>query len=292
MPHSTLTVGNVEITVLHDSEVALPFSRTFPDVPPEAWTPYQQRYPEAYTKTAAGDDSLRVHFECYLVRSQGRTLVVDTGLGNASSNPEVVERIGGGIDGVLLTELEKAGFKASDVDTVFLTHLHPDHVGWNVTRNGSDESPTFPYARYVAHEADWAAFDTPKDSEIFGYDWWAPTVAPLRRMGVLDLISGEKELTGELTVTPTPGHTPGSMSLIVISGGEKAFMMGDVFHGPAQVTETDWVFHYDMDPETAGQTRRGMLDRAEQDNAAIAICHHSGFGRVVRESGKRYWQAL
>ncbi len=243
-------------------------------------------------KSASGEDSLRVHFECYLVRSQGRTLVVDTGLGNSTSNPEVVERIDGEINGVLLTELEKARFKASDVDTVFLTHLHPDHVGWNVTRNGAAESPTFPNARYVAHEADWAAFDTPKDSEIFGYDWWAPTVAPLRRMGVLDLISGEKELTGELTVTPTPGHTPGSMSLIVNSGGEKAFMMGDVFHGPAQVTETDWVFHYDMDPETAGETRRGMLDRAEQDNAAIAICHHSGFGRVIRESGRRYWQAL
>ena len=292
MPHSTLTVGNVEITVLHDSEVALPFSRTFPDVPAEAWAPYQERYPEAYTKTAAGDDSLRVHFECYLVQSQGRTLVVDTGLGNATSNPSVVANIGSGVDGVLLSELGKAGFKAEDVDTVFLTHLHPDHVGWNVTRSAGKEWLTFPNARYVAHEAAWAAFDTPKDSEIFGYDWWAETVAPLRRLGALDLINRETEFTGELTVIPTPGHTPGSMSLIVDSAGEKAFMMGDVFHGPAQVTETDWVFHYDMDPETAGETRRGMLDRAEQDNAAIAICHHSGFGRVIRESGQRYWQAL
>ena len=292
MLHSTLTVGNVEITVLHDSEVALPFSRTLPDVPPEAWAPYQERYPEAYTKSVEGDDSLRVHFECYLVRSQGRTLVVDTGLGNAISNPSVVANIGGGVDGVLLSELEQAGFKAEDVDTVFLTHLHPDHVGWNVARSEGNESLTFPNARYVANEADWAAFETPKDSQIFGYDWWAQTVAPLHRLGALDLIDGETEFTGELTATPTPGHTPGSMSLIVDSGGEKAFMMGDVFHGPAQVTETDWVFHYDMDPETAGETRRRMLDRAEQDNAAIAICHHSGFGRVTRESGRRYWQAL
>ncbi|MBC8279863.1 MAG: MBL fold metallo-hydrolase [Chloroflexi bacterium] len=295
MPHSTLTVGNVEITILHDAEVALPFNRTFPDVPPEAWVPYQQRYPDAYTKTEAGDDSLRVHFECYLVRSQGRTLLVDTGLGSANSNPNVVAAIGGGVDGVLLSELESAGFQAGDIDTVFLTHLHPDHVGWNVTRNGPDgsnESPTFPNARYVAHEADWAAYETPRDSEIFGYDWWAQTVTPLRQLGVLDLISGETELTGELTVTPTPGHTPGSMSMIVNSGGEKAFIMGDVFHGPAQVTETDWVFHYDMDPGTAGETRRKMLDCAESEAAAIAICHHSGFGRVIRESGKRYWQAL
>ena len=288
MPHSTLTIGNVEITVLHDAEVALPFSATFPDVPLEAWAPYLERYPEAYS----GPDKMRVHFECYLVRSQGRTLLVDTGLGNASSNPAVVANIGGGIDGVLLAELREAGFQAGDIDTVFLTHLHPDHVGWNVTRSGEIESPTFPNARYVAHEADWAAFDTPLDSEIFGYDWWAETVAPLRRLGVLDLITGETELTGELTVVPTPGHTPGSMSMIVNSGGERAFIMGDVFHGPAQVTETDWVFHYDMDPDKAGETRRNMLERAESENAAIAICHHSGFGRVVRESGKRYWQAL
>jgi len=292
MPHSTPPVGNVEITILHDAEVALPFSRTFPDVPPEAWTPYLKRYPDAYTKTASGDDSLRVHFECYLVRSQGRTLLVDTGLGSANSNPNVVANIGGGVDGVLLKELEAAGVQAGDIDTVFLTHLHPDHVGWNVSRIDGNESPTFPNARYVAHEADWAAYETPRDSEIFGYDWWLQTVTPLHRLGVLDLIDGETELTGELTVTPTPGHTPGSMSLIINSGGEKAFIMGDVFHGPAQVTETDWVFHYDMDPEIAGATRRKMLDRAESETAAIAICHHSGFGRVIRESGKRYWQAL
>ena len=137
-----------------------------------------------------------------------------------------------------------------------------------------------------------SAFETPLDSEIFGYDWWAETVAPLRRLGVLDLINDETELTGELTVTPTPGHTPGSMSMIINSVGERAFIMGDVFHGPAQVTETDWVFHYDMDPERAGETRKDMLDWAERENAAIAICHHSGFGRVIKEDGKRYWQAL
>ena len=288
MPHCTLTIGNVEISVLHDAEVAMRFNQAFPDVPLEAWAPYQERYPDAYI----GSDSFRVHFECYLVRSQGQTLLIDTGLGNTSSNPGVVANIGGGIDGVLLAELRAAGFQASNIDTVFLTHLHPDHVGWNVTRNGETESPTFPNARYVAHEADWAAFDTPRDSEIFGYSWWAETVAPLRRLGVLDLVSGETELTGELTAIPTPGHTPGSMSMIVNSGGERAFIMGDVFHGPAQVTETEWVFHFDTDPDRAGRTRRQMLGRAESENAAIAICHHSGFGRVIRESGRRYWQAL
>jgi len=288
MPHSTLTIGNVEISVLHDAEAVSPLKWSFPDVPNDAWAPYLQRYPDAFS----GSDGRRTHFECYLVRSQGRTLLVDTGLGNAITNPGTVANLFGGIEGNLLAELKSAGFQPGDVDTVFLTHLHPDHVGWNILRTEGIEEPTFTNARYLAHEADWAAFNTPKDSEVFGFDWWADTVTPLRRMGVLDLVSGETEITGELTITPTPGHTPGSMSMIINSGGERAFIMGDVFHSPAQVTETDWVFRYDTDSRQAIQTRKHMLDRAELENATIAICHHRGFGRVIRDHGHRYWQAL
>ena len=80
------------------------------------------------------------------------------------------------------------------------------------------------------------------------------------------------------------------MSMIIDSCSEKAYIMGDVFHGPAQVTETDWVFRFDTDSSQAAQTRRNMLDRAQHDNAAIAICHHSGFVRVIMERGRRYWQ--
>lgn len=288
MDYTKQTIGNVEIMVLHDSEVALPFRRSFPDVPAEAWAPYQQRFPDAFV----GTDSLRVHFECYLIRSQGQTLLVDTGLGSATSNPGTVANVGGGTEGQLLTRLQSAGLQASDINTVFLTHLHPDHVGWNMSRSDSGESVTFPNARYVGNQADWDAFNTPRDSEIFGYDWWEQTVAPLRELGVLDLVTGETQLTSEITAIPTPGHTPGSMSLAIVSAGERAFIMGDVFHGPAQVTETDWVFHYDVDPTMAVQTRKRMLDRVESENAAMAICHHSGFGRVVRMEGRRYWQAL
>ena len=288
MPHSTLIVGKVEITVLHDAEVASPFSQSFPDVPAAAWDPYLKRYPEAFVN----GDSRRTHFECYLVCSQGRTLLVDTGLGTSQTNPGTVDQMFGGTQGVLLEELQSAGYQPGDIDTVFLTHLHLDHVGWNMTQSGDLGMPTFPNARYIGNQADWAAFDTPRDSEIFGFSWWADTVAPLKKAGVLDLVTEETKLNSELTITPTPGHTPGSMSLVVNSGGETAFLMGDVFHGPAQVTETDWVFRFDMDSEQAGRTRREILDRAERENAFIAICHHSGFGRVVTEEGKRYWKAV
>ena len=288
MPQARMSVGNVEILTLHDGESALPLDQTFPQVPIESWLPYQQRYPEAFN----GASNLRVHFECYLLRSQGRTILFDTGLGSAASNPATVAAFGGGKDGRLLAELQSAGVGTEDLDTVFLSHLHPDHVGWNLTRSDGSPAPTFPRARYLAHQADWEAFKAPHDEEIFGFKFWEETIGPLESLGLIDLLTGEQTLTSEITAIPTPGHTPGSMSFAIVSAGERALVMGDVFHNPAQVTETEWAFGFDMDSALAAETRSRMVDRSEQENAPMAICHTSGFGRVVRIEGRRYWQAL
>lgn len=285
MAEVKLTVGNVEILVMHDAESALPLEMTFPSVPTGDWAPYKERYPEAFN----GPDNIRAHFECYLIRSQGQTILVDTGIGTAATNPGTIEGLlGGSVEGKLVSELSSAGIQPGDIDMVFLTHLHPDHVGWNLSADG----PTFPNARYISHQADWAAFSTPRDEEIFGFTYWEETVAPLERMGVLDLLEGEKGLTNEVTAITTPGHTPGSMSLSISSSGENALILGDVFHNPAQVTETEWIFSFDSDPEQAVQTRGRMVDYAESGNTPMAICHTTGFGRVVRTEGRRYWQAL
>ncbi len=273
---------------MHDAEAALPLEMTFPQVTAEAWAPYKERFPEAFN----GPDNIRAHFECYLIRSQEQTILVDTGIGDTASNPGTIGMFGGGIEGNLASELDSAGVQPGDIDVVFLTHLHPDHVGWNLSARGASPAATFSNARYVAHQADWAAFSTPKDEEIFGFTYWEEMVAPLERLGVQDLLDGEKALTSEVTAITTPGHTPGSMSLSITSLGQSALILGDVFHNPAQVTETDWIFSFDADPDQAVQTRGRMVDHAEAGNTPMAICHSTGFGRVVRAEGRRYWQAL
>ena len=128
MPEARLTVGNVEILSLNDNESTLPLSDVFPDVPAEAWAPYQQRYPSGFR-----GDHLLAHFECYLIRSEGQTILVDTGLGGAATNPHSIEAMVGGTEGRLMRELESAGVNPADIDTVFFSHLHFDHVGWNLT---------------------------------------------------------------------------------------------------------------------------------------------------------------
>lgn len=290
MPGTTISVGNVEITAVHDGDGALPINMVFPGVDPELWLPYQQKYPECFN--GDNNENIALPFECYVIRSEGHNILVDTGVGSMATNPGTVTAFAGGVDGRLLLDLQTAGVNKEDIDTVFLTHLHPDHVGWNVNNDGPTPVPSFPNARYVFHQDDWEAFRPPRDSEVFGFTFWEETLAPLEGAGVIEPLSGEHSITSEITAILTPGHTPGSMSLAIDSGGEKALVMGDVFHGPPQVSEPSWVFAFDADPDTAVQSRGRMLDRAEAENAIMAICHSTGFGRVVPQEGRRYWQGL
>ncbi len=290
MPESNLSVGNVEIIGITDIEVdfPLPLTEVFPNVPLEAWSPYQQRYPEVFPRP----DTWHPHFGGFLLRSQGRTILVDTGMGSSMTNPGAVEMFTGGVDGQLLQELQTIGTPLEDIDTVFFTHLHPDHVGWNLRRGDGGAQATFPNARYVTHEADWNAFKQAEVQANFPFPFWDETLGPLEHLGVLDLLSGEHALTGEITAIPTPGHTPGSMSLSIASAGERAMIIGDVVTNPAQVTETEWVFAFDMEPDQAVLTRKQVIDRAEADDALVIACHfpHPGHGRLIRLEGRRYWQ--
>lgn len=284
MADNRLRVGNVEILILTDAECRfpVPLDQLFPGVALEQWEPYRQRYPSAF----AAPDAWHVHYGCAVLRSGGRTILVDTGIG-----PDAVELLGGA-EGKLLDDLERHGVRRDEIDTVFMTHAHIDHVGWNLTAAGQ---PTFPNARYVLHEADWAAA---RQLESVVVQFGAPpyvdrTLAPLEGLGILDLFAGEAPLTPEVTALPTPGHTPGHMCVLITSAGERAVLPGDAIVHPAQVSEPDWPFGFDSDTTQASVSRRQLLDRIEAEGMTLAACHfpHPGFGRLVRLEGKRYWQA-
>jgi glyoxylase-like metal-dependent hydrolase (beta-lactamase superfamily II) len=123
----------------------------------------------------------------------------------------------------------------------------------------------------------------------------APTcVWPLADLGLLELMHGEHTLTRDLTALPTPGHTPGHMSILIASQGERALILGDAAHNPAQLQETDWLSRADMDPELTRQTRRTLVERLEREEIVVAAGHFPapGFGKVMRSQGRRHWQVL
>lgn len=292
MAEGTLSVGNVEILAINDGELDFPFplSDIFPSAPAEDWAQYQERYPEVF----AGPANWRAHWGGYLIRSEGQILLVNTGVGSSTSNPGMVNALNNGVDGNLLAELQSAGVAPGDVNTVFFTHLHPDHVGYNLSQETGRPSATFSGARYVVHQDDWDAFARQDVQDIFPFGYWNETLGPLESLGVLDLLTGEQALTSEVTAIPTPGHTPGHMSLLINSGGERAVVMGDVAIHPAQVTENDWHFAFELDQPLANRTRREFFDRMEREELTVAACHFPapGFGKIVRIEGRRYWQGF
>jgi glyoxylase-like metal-dependent hydrolase (beta-lactamase superfamily II) len=246
MGDSSITVGDVEISHLYDLVADFPFPRTldraFPAVPAEAWEPYRREYPSLF-----GPGNVpRFHVGCYLIRARGRTILADTGVGPASLG--MAKLFGAG--GHLPDRLRSAGVLPADIDTVMFTHLHPDHVGWNLRQDGGRYRPTFPRARYVAHRADW---DTVRRAEVqqqlaaIAPGYVGQTLTPLASLGVLDLADGDCVLSREVTALHTPGDTPGSMSLLIASRGERAILVGDAIGHPAQVEHPDWGVIDDMD---------------------------------------------
>ena len=265
VPGVRVDIGNVEVVSVSDGQGDMSPADVFPTSDIDIW---RSEYPDLL------DDDGLIHprFGSFALRSGGKSILVDTGLG--------------GPTGTLLTQLRDSGVERDAIDLVVLTHIHPDHVGWNL----SDGSPTFPSARYLVTKTDWDHWTQPEvRAEAPHVD---AQMLPLESLNVLDLIEGEYKVTDEVTTLPTPGHTPGHISLVVVSAGQRGFILGDVAHSPAQAQYTEWSPGFDTDPDKARATRHKVLDDLERQATLVASGHfpHPGFGRFVRSATRRIWQ--
>jgi glyoxylase-like metal-dependent hydrolase (beta-lactamase superfamily II) len=274
---SSVQVGRVQIVALVDVPIGAPIERIFPDVAEERWQPYREIYPRSWD-----GGQFRHNVQSYLLVTPTERILVDTGLG---PGPHAMLD---GATGALMDGLRAAGTAPDEIDRVVFTHLHGDHIGWNL----QDGVATFPAARYVVPQADWEHFRSPEGAAA--NPSVAAQVEPLEAMGVLDLVEGERTLSPELTLLPTPGHTPGHQSLVIASAGERALILGDVANHPAQVEELDWSPIFDIDAAAATITRRRVMERLEESGDLVAACHfpHPGLGHLVRLNGRRVFRAL
>jgi glyoxylase-like metal-dependent hydrolase (beta-lactamase superfamily II) len=276
MPASTIVVGKAQIIGLLDTYMEFPWGVFMPSVSRAEIDRYRELYPGSF-----GDgDNFRTRAGTYIVRSAGKIILCDTGVG---PGPHAWL---GGLTGNLVPDMESKGVSPADVDFVVFTHLHGDHVGWNLTPDGK---PTFPNATYLVPQADWDVFSANAASNP-----QMQVVTPLEDLGVMELVSGEKAITAEVTTYPTPGHTPGHQSLMITSDGERAVLTGDVAHYPAQAENIDWRTNFDMDHAAAIETRRKLFGQLEADGVIAGFCHfpEAPFGRIIRAEGKRIWEAI
>ena len=277
MPSNKLTIGDVEITSLSDGLLEFDLCNFFPEIPEEDW-----KGQEAHLSASGG---VSFNLACFLIKSDGHTIAVDTGLG-PKPTPETPW-------GNLLDDMKAHGTSPEDVDMVVMTHAHRDHIGWNLISKDGKYTPTFPNAQYYVSAKDWEACHDPALIEE-RFPNAPECVWPLEDLGVLNLMENGHQITSEITTLATPGHTPGHMSLLISSQGENGMVLGDILHNTAQIENTEWVSRADIDPVQTRITRLEMMDRLEREGIPVAAVHLAppGFGKIVRENGRRFWQAL
>lgn len=276
MPVQSVTVGSVEIARVSDGSMFGPPSFFFSGIPPEMYGP-------ALGDELLANGTIEVEFGSFLVRSSGKTVLVDTGMGSKH----------GLTGGLLLDNLMSIDVPPEDVDVVFNTHLHLDHVGWNCVEHDGEHVTTFPNAEYWIVDDEWNFWT--EDERLLSEEGphLKSDVLPLRNSPQLKLVGSEAAMTPEVSLLPTPGHTPGHSSLAVSSGGEHAIILGDVGHHPLHL-ERLWIAAVDELPRTSRRTKRALTERMVTEQLLVAAGHFKsgGFGRLVMEDGWREWKTL
>ena len=228
---------------------------------------------------ATEDGRLKMSIHTLVVETPMRRIVVDTGLGNDKQHrtvPTWNDR-----NGPFLDDLTAAGFSPESIDTVLCTHLHVDHVGWNTRLEDGRWVPTFGKARYLfgADEyAYWRDHSTAADKAAIFQD----SVAPIVAAGHADLVASDARICEEITLIPTPGHSPGHVSLHIRSEGEEGLLTGDVAHHPCQMAHLDWSSTADSDPRQSAETRRALFSRFA-DRPVLVIGGHFDAGHIQRD---------
>jgi len=207
--------------------------------------------------------------QTYVLRSTKHTILVDTCVGcdKTSSIPIWHMRT----DTSWLDRLTAVGVAPEDVDYVFCTHLHGDHIGWNTQLIDGRYVPVFPNAIYIfaKSEVDHAQ-SASTEARARAYE---QSVVPVLEANQAQLVDTDFALDDEVWLTPTPGHTPGHVAVNIKSAGVEAILVGDAIHSPLQCVYPHWSALPDADPALAAQTRHDLLESCLADNRLVLTAH-------------------
>jgi glyoxylase-like metal-dependent hydrolase (beta-lactamase superfamily II) len=268
-------VGQVKITKVVELETV--GSTRF--ILPLASNEQIRKLPWLIPHFATEEGRLKMSIHSLVVETPTRRIVVDTGLGN--------DKEGRGVPtwnnrkGPYLETMAAADFPPQTIDTVLCTHLHVDHVGWNTRLVDGRWLPTFPNARYLFGRTEYEHWRDHSDTEdkiaVF-----KDSVQPIVDAGLAELIPSDARLTEEIALLPTPGHSPGHMSILIKSGGEEALLTGDVAHHPCQMAHLAWSSTADSDPAQSPVTRQALFSRFA-DTPTLVIGGHFDAGHIKRD---------
>lgn len=280
----TIRIGSVEIArVVEWVGPIKTVDEMFPDTPAEVWT--DDLAPHHWTPPTR---AYRAAIQTWVLKSAGRTILIDTGVGNDRNRPQVPTFDHLHTD--FLGQLAKVGVQPGDVDVVVNTHIHYDHVGWNTRLDGTTWAPTFPNATYVVPMADYEYFHPENtermrpprtDDEKARFEGirlvFEDSIVPIADSGQLRTWDRGHRIDDDLRLEPAPGHTPGS-SVAWLETGSGAVFVGDLIHTPVQIARPTDCCAFDLDVEQARASRRVVLGAAARSGAMLFPAHFAGHG--------------
>jgi len=261
-------IGDVEVVRIVEVNNHLdPMTMLLAEGTPE----FVQRYPWLVPHFATPEGTMLISFQCFALRSRDRRIMIDTCIG-ADRKREF--DIFCNMKTTFLEDLAGAGFPPSSISAVLCTHLHFDHVGWNTRLVQGRWIPTFPNARYLFGRREWDHWQhLRRTGGYHNMDHLVDSIDPILEAGLAEFVEPDHRLTEEVWLEPTPGHTPGHVSVHIASRGEEAVITGDMMHHPIQLAAPDLHGNFDMDKQQGARTRRAFVERYQNQKTLIIGSH-------------------
>lgn len=281
-------IGEVRVDSITDFDrTELPLGKIFPEADRRQLTARRDFLEPLHLDLAR--DMVLLTIQVFVLRVAGRIIVIDPCVGEEKERPVPPDWNNRAATG-FLDRVQAAGVHPDEVDVVFCTHLHSDHVGWNTRRVDGRWVPTFKNARYLVGRREmqhWETLAAQGTNRLYAFE---DSVLPVVHAGQVDLVDDGHEPAPGMTLAPFPGHTPGQMGLHVHSAGERAVFCGDAIHSPIQVLHPELSAGLDTDRNQARGTRLGILQRAASDGSWLVPAHFRGTHRAkIRTAGDAFF---
>lgn len=244
----------------------------FPDFNREAAKAHEHWLCPTHYDPESGHFAMPVH--SWLLQVGDNIVLIDTCMGNHKSRPGVFEMHM--LANLYLERMAEAGVKPQDVDYVLCTHLHADHIGWNTRLENGRWVPTFPNAKYVLSQTEYAAAKEEaanSNSPPFIRHAFEDSIYPIVESGKACIVDGVHELLDCLTLRPAPGHSPGHFRIELKSRGAVGVFTGDMLHSPIQVPFWEWSSRVCWNKPLSAKSRREVLEYCAAEDALLLPGH-------------------